>query len=175
MQNYCQLHYENSEQPVTGRWGPQSTYLKSRFPSFREVLLTRTTSTNFFPPCSPSATCIRLPVYFLLIAWAKCPGGKMFSPELNYSSAMSGYCRIDCLQSAFSLKIRLVLDHIQRDCKPRCYQADLATERERYLTTGKRAERTKLYFRFLICRSANGQASCLICARRRQLTFPFCC
>ena len=28
---------------------------------------------------------------------------------------------IDCLQSAFSLKIHLVLDLIQRDCKPRCY------------------------------------------------------
>ena len=28
---------------------------------------------------------------------------------------------LDYLQSAFSLKIRLVLDLIQRDCKPRCY------------------------------------------------------
>ena len=28
---------------------------------------------------------------------------------------------IDCLQSAFSLKIRLVLDLIQCDCVPRCY------------------------------------------------------
>ena len=55
------------------------------------------------------------------------------------------------------------------------YKADLATERERHLTTGKRAERTKLDFRCPICRSAIGQASCLICARRCQLTFPFCC
>ena len=39
----------------------------------------------------------------------------------------------------------------------------------------KRIERTKLDFRCPICRSAIGQASCLICARRRQLTFPFCC
>ena len=46
----------------------------------------------------------------------------------------------------------------------------LATERERNLTTGKRAERTKLDFRCPICRSAIGQARCLICARRRQLT-----
>ena len=53
--------------------------------------------------------------------------------------------------------------------------ADLATGRERHLTTGKRAERTKHDFRCSICRSAIGQASCLICARRRQLTFPFCC
>ena len=30
-------------------------------------------------------------------------------------------CQIDCLQRAFSLKIRLVLDLIQRDCKPRCF------------------------------------------------------
>ena len=52
---------------------------------------------------------------------------------------------------------------------------DLAKERERHLTTGKRAERTKLDFRCPICRSAIGQASCLICARRRQLTFPLCC
>ena len=53
--------------------------------------------------------------------------------------------------------------------------ADLATGRERHLTTGKRAERTKQDFQCPICRSAIGQASCLICARRRQLTFPFCC
>ena len=38
-------------------------------------------------------------------------------------------------------------------------QADLATRRERHLTTGKRAERTKLDFRCPICRSAIGQAS----------------
>ena len=49
--------------------------------------------------------------------------------------------------------------------------ADLATGRERQLTTGKRAERAKHDFRFQICRSA--QASCLICARCRQLTFTF--
>ena len=46
------------------------------------------------------------------------------------------------------------------------YQADLATGRERQLTTGKRAERTKHDFRFSSYRSAIGQASCLICARR---------
>ena len=38
---------------------------------------------------------------------------------------------------------------------------------------GKARKRTKLYFRCPVCRSAIGQASCLICARRRQLTFPF--
>ena len=54
-------------------------------------------------------------------------------------------------------------------------QAGLATGRERQLTTGKRAERTKHDFRCSIYRSAIGQASCLICARSRQLTFPFCC
>ena len=53
------------------------------------------------------------------------------------------------------------------------HQADLATGRERQLTTAKRAERTKHDFRGQICRSAIGQASCLICARRYQLTFPF--
>ena len=42
---------------------------------------------------------------------------------------------------------------------------DLATEGERHLTTGKRAERTKLDFRCPMCRSATGQASCLICAQ----------
>ena len=53
--------------------------------------------------------------------------------------------------------------------------ADLATERKRHLTTGKRAERTKFDFTCAICSSAIGQASSLICARSRQLTFPFCC
>ena len=42
--------------------------------------------------------------------------------------------------------------------------ADLATERERLLTTEKRAERTKRDFRYPICRSTIGQASCLISA-----------
>ena len=41
--------------------------------------------------------------------------------------------------------------------------------------TKKRAERTKHDFWCSICRSAIGQDSCLICARRRQLTLPFCC
>ena len=44
-------------------------------------------------------------------------------------------------------------------------KTDLATERERHLTTGKRAERTKLDFRCPIFRSTIGQASCLIWAR----------
>ena len=39
---------------------------------------------------------------------------------------------------------------------------DLATEQERQLTTGKRAERTKRDFRCPICLSAIYQASCLI-------------
>ena len=51
---------------------------------------------------------------------------------------------------------------------------DLATGRERQLTMGKRAERTKHDFRCPICRSAIGQTSCLICACCRQLTFLFC-
>ena len=62
-----------------------------------------------------------------------------------------------------------------RHCLSPPIYADLATERERHLTTGKCAERTKLDFRCPICGSAIGQASCWIWARRRQLTFPFCC
>ena len=59
---------------------PRKQAIKSRFrcfPSFREVLLAGTTSTIFFAPSSPLATCIRPPVYFPLIA----------------ISAMSSYCR----------------------------------------------------------------------------------
>ena len=37
---------------------------------------------------------------------------------------------VDCLQCAFSLKIRLVLDLIQRNCKPRCYYIGIETRRE---------------------------------------------
>ena len=37
---------------------------------------------------------------------------------------------VDCLQSPFSLKIRLVLDLIQRDCKQRCYYIGIETRRE---------------------------------------------
>ena len=42
------------------------------------------------------------------------------------------YClQVDCLQFAFSLKIRLVLGLIQRDCKPRCYYIGIETRREK--------------------------------------------
>ena len=54
-------------------------------------------------------------------------------------------------------------------------RADLATERERQLTTGKRAVRTERDFRCLICRTAIGQAISLIFARRRHLMLPLCC
>ena len=37
------------------------------------------------------------------------------------------YVPLDCLQSAFSLKIRLV----QRDCKPRCYYIGIERRREK--------------------------------------------
>ena len=50
-------------------------------------------------------------------------------------------------------------------------EADLATERKRQLTTGKRTKRTELDFRCPIYRFAIGQSSCLISARRHQLTF----
>ena len=56
-----------------------------------------------------------------------------------------------------------------------CMNHDLATEGERQLRAGKSAERTKRNFRCPICCSAIDHASCLICARRRQLTFPFSC
>ena len=39
----------------------------------------------------------------------------------------------------------------------------------------KRAESIVFDFRCPNCRSVFGQASCLVCARRSQLTFPFCC
>ena len=55
-----------------GRSLPILSHVFGFFPSFRQVLLVGTTGTNFFPPSSPMAACIRLPVYFLLIAWAKC-------------------------------------------------------------------------------------------------------
>ena len=54
------------------------------------------------------------------------------------------------------------------------HYVNLATERERHLTTRKRAEMTKRNLRIPVCRSAIGQASTLICARRRHLKFPFC-
>ena len=51
--------------------------------------------------------------------------------------------------------------------------ADLATERKRLLTTGKRADRTKHDFLCPIFDSAIGQASCLITVRVPSSTdFP---
>ena len=45
--------------------------------------------------------------------WLVVPQGKLISLQQIKSTTL------DCLQSAFSLKIRLVLDLVQRDCKPR--------------------------------------------------------
>ena len=50
--------------------------------------------------------------------------------------------------------------------------ADLAIERERYFTTGKRAKRTKLDFRCPICRSANGQAKTSLTDARQPEVRP---
>ena len=41
------------------------------------------------------------------------------------------YVPLDCLQSAFSLKICLVLDLIQHDCKPLCYYIGIESRREK--------------------------------------------
>ena len=72
--------------------------------------------------------------------------------------------------------LRLVLETCNPIYASACIQqADLATERERHLTTEMPAERTKLDFLCPIRRSAIGQASCLNCERSRQLTFPLCC
>ena len=53
--------------------------------------------------------------------------------------------------------------------------SDLATEQESQLATEKAREKDQMRLRFPICRSAIGQTSCLICACRRKLRFPFCC
>ena len=45
-------------------------------------------------------------------------------------SSVSG-TGLDCLQFTFSLKIHLVLDLIQRDCKPRCYYIGIEMRREK--------------------------------------------
>ena len=55
----------------------------------------------------------------------------------------------DCLNSASTAKYRDVTAH----ANPTFAWADLATERERQLTTGKRAERTGLHFRCQFPRS----------------------
>ena len=50
--------------------------------------------------------------------------------------------------------------------------ADLETERERHLTTGKRAKRTKLDFRCPICRSAIGQVKTSLSDARQPEVRP---
>ena len=71
----------------------------------------------------------------------------------------------------------LYLNTLRNKCKERRSRYVTFTtlhQAEHQLTMGKRAERTKRNFRCAISCSAIGQASCLICARRRPLTFPFC-
>ena len=53
---------------------------------------------------------------------------------------------LDCLQSAFSLKICLVLDLIQRDCKPQCYYIGIETRLDlayALVSRGKRLRRSR--------------------------------
>ena len=61
------------------------------------------------------------------------------TPRLNFSRSTPR----DCLNSASTAKYRDVTAH----ANPTFAWTDLATERERQLTTGKRAERTKRDFR----------------------------
>ena len=103
------------------------------------------------PTCEPVGCFLRVPI-------------RVIAAEFVYSRQRESDNFL-CLRSYW--QVTCGSDH--------CYFSGLATERERHLTTGKRAERTKLDFRCPICRSAIGKACCLICARCRQLTFPFCC
>ena len=102
------------------------------------------------PTCYPVGCFLRLPI-------------RVIAAEIVYSRQREPDNFL-CLRSYW--QVTCGSDH--------CYFSGLATERERHLTTGKRAEKTRLDFWCPICRSAIGQASCLICAHRRQLTFPFC-
>ena len=86
--------------------GEQINYLKKRWPSSR-IVLSFDHSRSFF--------------FFLMNIFGK-----------RRRKAWFHLCvGIDCLQSAFSLKIHLVLDLIQRDCKPRCYYMGIETRREK--------------------------------------------
>ena len=58
---------------------------------------------------------------------------QQFQPSIQHSTLIftTFNYSLDCLQSTFSLKIRLVLDFIPRDCKPRCYYIGIETRREK--------------------------------------------
>ena len=58
---------------------------------------------------------------------------QQFQPFIQHSTLIfkTFNYSLDCLQSTFSLKIRPVLDLIQRDCKPRCYYIGTETRREK--------------------------------------------
>ena len=49
---------------------------------------------------------------------------RLFSDFFVFHCCLGRGYLLDCFQSAFSLKIRLVLDLIQRDCNPRCCYID---------------------------------------------------
>ena len=58
---------------------------------------------------------------------------QQFQPFIQHSTLIfkTFNYSLDCLQSTFSLKIRLNLDLIPRDCKPRCYFIGIETRREK--------------------------------------------
>ena len=113
---------------------------------------------------------------FHLVQFVKC--WQIF-PELNskrlyQSSGKEKESRCLVFTSSTKREIR----HCHVVVVLRRQQADLATERERHLTTGKRAKGLNSTSGAQFAAEPLvklGQASCLICARRLQLTFPFCC
>ena len=100
----------------------------------------------------------------------------------------SGHCKAKALPRAishFSLRVSVrsrSVPGIEPHYLPLCSRvlhrlnyspaADLATERERHLKTGKRAKRTKLDFRCPICRSAIGQAKTSLSDARQPEVRP---
>ena len=88
----------------------------------------------------------------------------------------SGNKPLNGILYSLSFKISNTSVHINgvraQGLRAKRYYADLETERERYLTTGKRAKRTKLDFRCPICRSAIGQAKTSLSDARQPEVRP---
>ena len=110
-----QLHFENSHQfpsslsfYTAGYWsfGTVVYLFKITFPDLpppptpfsRSFASGNQYQLHFFPPSSPSATCIRLPVYFLLIDWAK------FYPNLSIAR-----------QWVAIIAVKMYYDHVRLD------------------------------------------------------------
>ena len=128
----------------------------------------------FYPSLPPIFSLILVQSYRFLACGLACPVTHLSTLQAFFRRASTG----NRLRKSFCflrMKRYIVETFIKRTLPIQRTRAVSKFHSPSSFDDGKRAESTKHDFRCPICRSAIGQTNYLICASRRQLTFPFCC